>query len=45
MVIPQAISEQVIARAIEKIDSENITRTELQGGATLAEVFARHGTL
>jgi 4-hydroxy-4-methyl-2-oxoglutarate aldolase len=45
VVIPQAISEQVIARAIEKIDSENITRTELQGGATLAEVFARHGTL
>jgi regulator of RNase E activity RraA len=45
VVIPQAISETVLARAIEKIGSENITRTELQAGATLAEVFARHGTL
>lgn len=45
VVIPQAISERVIARAVEKIDSENTTRTELQAGATLAEVFARHGTL
>lgn len=45
VVIPQAISDMVIARALEKIGSENITRTELQAGATLAEVFARHGTL
>jgi 4-hydroxy-4-methyl-2-oxoglutarate aldolase len=45
VVIPQAISDAVIARALEKIGSENVTRTELQAGATLAEVFARHGTL
>jgi regulator of RNase E activity RraA len=45
VVIPQAISETVIARALEKIGSENLTRTELQAGATLAEVYERHGTL
>ncbi len=45
VVIPQAISEKVIASAMEKIESENVTRTELQDGATLAEVYARHGTL
>jgi regulator of RNase E activity RraA len=45
VVIPQAISDTVIARALEKIGSENVTRSELQAGATLADVFARHGTL
>jgi 4-hydroxy-4-methyl-2-oxoglutarate aldolase len=45
VVIPQAIADTVIARALEKIGSENVTRSELQAGATLAEVFARHGTL
>ena len=45
VVIPQAISETVIAQALEKIGSENVTRAELEAGATLAEVFARHGTL
>jgi regulator of RNase E activity RraA len=45
VIIPRAISDMVITRALEKIGSENITRTELQAGATLAEVFARHGTL
>ena len=45
VVIPQAISAAVLASAVEKIGSENITRSELQAGATLAEVFARHATL
>jgi regulator of RNase E activity RraA len=45
VVIPQEIAETVIASAMEKIGSENITRAELRAGATLAEVFARHGIL
>ena len=45
VIIPQAISETVLSRAMEKIGSENITRTELQAGVTLAQVYARYGTL
>jgi regulator of RNase E activity RraA len=45
VVIPQAISETVVARAVRKIDSENTTRDELRAGALLADVYRRHGTL
>lgn len=45
VVIPLAAAEDVIAKAVEKIGSENTTRDELRGGATLADVFRRHGTL
>ena len=45
VVLPQAMSEQVIARALDKISSEDTTRAELRAGASLADVFRRHGTL
>jgi len=45
VVIPQAISEIAVAKAVEKIQSENKTRDELRAGALLADVFRKHGTL
>jgi 4-hydroxy-4-methyl-2-oxoglutarate aldolase len=45
VIIPQAFAETVVARAVEKIQSENTTRNELRAGTTLADVFRRHGTL
>lgn len=45
VVVPQAISEEVIARAVAKIEGENITREELRAGATLGEVFRKYGVL
>ena len=45
VVVPQALEQRVLARALEKVSGENRTRDELRAGARLAEVFARHGIL
>jgi 4-hydroxy-4-methyl-2-oxoglutarate aldolase len=45
VVIPQQMAGEVIERALAKITGENHTRDELAAGASLAEVFARHGVL
>ena len=45
IVIPQAIEAEALALAFSKVRGENQTREELERGARLADVFARHGIL
>ncbi len=45
VVIPEALAEQAIEAALAKIEGENRTREELEAGALLKDVFARHGIL
>ena len=45
VVVPSALEERAIARALEKVSSENVTRDELRAGARLKDVFDRHGVL
>jgi regulator of RNase E activity RraA len=45
VIIPAEIGAEVIAAALEKINSENRTRHDLEAGAKLAEVYARYGVL
>jgi 4-hydroxy-4-methyl-2-oxoglutarate aldolase len=45
VVIPKAIETEVLARAIEKVTSENATRKELQEGKLLMEVYEKYGVL
>jgi 4-hydroxy-4-methyl-2-oxoglutarate aldolase len=45
VVVPRAVEARAVARAFEKVASEDRTRDELAGGAKLADVFARHGVL
>ena len=45
VVIPRKIAKDCIARAIEKIHGENVTRTELLRGAKLADVYRKYGVL
>ena len=45
VVIPQAIADDVIAKAVAKIEGENATRDDLRAGATMAEVFRKYGIL
>jgi regulator of RNase E activity RraA len=45
VVVPQSLEEAVISRALEKVSSENVTRDELRAGASLKDVFDRHGVL
>ena len=45
VVIPRKVEDDVLARALDKVSSENITRDELRSGASLKEVFDRHGVL
>ena len=45
VIIPQAISEQVFARALDKAAGENRTRDELLQGRLLSEVYAKYGVL
>jgi 4-hydroxy-4-methyl-2-oxoglutarate aldolase len=45
VVIPQAISDQAFAKALDKATQENRTRDELRQGRLLSEVYAKHGVL
>lgn len=43
--IPRALVEQTIEQSLEKVESENTVRAELERGDKLADVFARHEIL
>jgi 4-hydroxy-4-methyl-2-oxoglutarate aldolase len=45
VVIPQAISDQAFAKALDKATHENRTREELRQGRLLSEVYAKYGVL
>lgn len=45
VVVPRNVEEQALARAFEKVTSENTTRDELLRGARLKDVFDRYGVL
>jgi regulator of RNase E activity RraA len=45
IVIPQAVEAEALDQAFSKVRGENRTREELERGALLADVFARHGIL
>ena len=45
VVIPRAVEGEALARAKGKLVGERATLRELQAGASLADVFARHGVL
>ncbi len=45
VVIPQGVAEEAFRQALAKVSAEDNTRDELAAGASLAEVFARHGVL
>ncbi|MFI5012146.1 MAG: RraA family protein [Hyphomicrobiales bacterium] len=45
VVVPRKIEERVLARAFEKVTSENATRDELMRGAKLKDVYDRYGVL
>ncbi len=45
VVIPEDAAEEVIAKAIHKVEGENMTRDELRQGATLREVYDKYGVL
>ncbi len=45
VVIPADRADQVFRAALDKIEAEDTTRAELEAGATLRAVFARHGVL
>lgn len=44
-IIPAAIADEVIEKALETIASEDIVRDKLREGATLYSVYAKHGTI
>jgi len=43
--VPGAIQEQVISRALAKVEAEDATRAALERGDKLADVFERFGIL
>ncbi|MGH7152443.1 MAG: RraA family protein [Acetobacteraceae bacterium] len=45
VIIPAGRAEAVFRAALDKIAAEDTTRAELEAGASLQEVFARHGVL
>jgi len=45
VVIPRAVEDEVLARALAKVDGENHTRDELLQGRLLGEVYDKYGVL
>ena len=45
VVVPAAIEEEIVGRALEKVSGENLIRDILRKGASIREVFAEHGIL
>jgi len=45
IVVPRAVEDEALRRALAKVAGENTTRDELAAGAKLADVFARHRVL
>lgn len=45
VVIPKAVENEVLDRALAKVESENHTRTELLQGRLLGEVYEKYGVL
>ena len=45
VVVPRRIEDKVLARALEKVSGENVTRDELLRGAKLEDVYDRYGVL
>ena len=45
VVVPQALEQEVVRRALEKVSGENQSREALQRGEKLADVFRRLGIL
>jgi regulator of RNase E activity RraA len=45
LVVPGAVEEEVVRKALEKVRGEDVSRKELREGALLGEVYARHGIL
>jgi regulator of RNase E activity RraA len=45
VVLPAALADEAIARAVAKVTAENRTRDELLAGRLLAEVYAKYGVL
>jgi regulator of RNase E activity RraA len=43
--VPSGVIDQVLEKALRKVRTETTVRDELRAGATLADVFARHGIL
>jgi regulator of RNase E activity RraA len=45
VVIPQEIEEEVISKAMQKVDAENITRDEIKNGMLAEEAYRKYGIL
>ncbi len=45
VVIPSSVADEVVSRALEVVEKENITREELRRGAFLKDVYERYGAL
>jgi regulator of RNase E activity RraA len=45
VVIPSGSAIEIIDRALEKVQRENVTRRELEKGALLRDVYRKYGTL
>ncbi len=45
VIIPQEVAEETVAGALDKARREDASRADLQAGAYLRDVFAKHGVL
>ena len=45
LVVPRAIEDEVVERALAKVSGENTVRDVLAAGASIQQVFREHGIL
>jgi regulator of RNase E activity RraA len=45
IVVPREVQDETIAKALEKVSAENVTREELAKGAKLKDIYDKYGVL
>ena len=45
VVVPKGVAEDVLTKALEKLEGENLVRKELADGEKLQDVFDKYGIL
>jgi regulator of RNase E activity RraA len=45
LVIPRAVEDEVLARALEKASAENVVRAAIENGMSATEAFRAYGVL
>jgi regulator of RNase E activity RraA len=45
VIVPRAVLDEVLDKALAKVSAENVVRSEIRAGGRLVDIFAKYGIL